>query len=247
MQILVAGATGTTGKLLVKQLLDRGHCVKAIVRSADSLLKVVSESNKLSIIQASILELSDTELNTHVNGCDVIVSCLGHNMSFKGIFGKPRWLVRDATRRLCKATKDNSSVRHARFILMNTTGYRNIDSDIPVSLAQKCVIVLLRLLVPPHPDNEQAAEYLRKKLGQNNDKIEWVVVRPDGLINDENVSEYELFPAPTRSAIFDAGKTSRINVAHFMCKLITSDEIWQNWQGQMPVIYNSSSSMRTSR
>lgn len=45
-------------------------------------------------------------------------------------------------------------------------------------------------------------------------------------------------PAPTRSAIFNAGQTSRINVAHFMADLLTDDTRWSAWSGQMPVLYN---------
>ena len=45
-------------------------------------------------------------------------------------------------------------------------------------------------------------------------------------------------PSPTRCAIFNAGKTSRINVGHFMAALITDDNTWNLWKGQMPVIYN---------
>ena len=68
--------------------------------------------------------------------------------------------------------------------------------------------------------------------------IEWTVVRPDGLTDEQSVTEYTVHPSPTRSAIFDAGKTSRINVGHFMATLITEDNLWNTWQGQMPVIYN---------
>jgi hypothetical protein len=50
-----------------------------------------------------------------------------------------------------------------------------------------------------------------------------------------------VYPSPIRSAIFDAGQTSRINVGHFMAELITNDDTWQQWHGQMPVIYNESS------
>jgi hypothetical protein len=67
-------------------------------------------------------------------------------------------------------------------------------------------------------------------------------VRPDTLINEDEVTEYEVHPSPTRSAIFDAGKTSRINVGHFMAELITDDELWNRWKGQMPVIYIKESS-----
>ena len=70
--------------------------------------------------------------------------------------------------------------------------------------------------------------------------VEWTAVRPDGLIDEEKVSEYEIHPSPIRSAMFNAGKTSRINVAHFMADLITDNNTWNKWKGQMPVIYNKS-------
>jgi len=87
-------------------------------------------------------------------------------------------------------------------------------------------------------DNEQAADYLRSQVGQNNKQIEWVVVRPDNLLDEDTVTPYDVYSSPIRSAIFDPGQTSRINVGHFMADLITEDGIWQQWQGQMPVIYN---------
>jgi hypothetical protein len=127
-----------------------------------------------------------------------------------------------------------------KFVLMNTTGNRNRDLKEPISFAQKCVIGLLRLLLPPHVDNEAAAEYLRKQIGQNHSVIEWTAVRPDGLIDNDEVTEYQIHPSPNRSAIFNAGKTSRINVGHFMAQLIINDVIWKKWMGQMPVIYNKS-------
>jgi hypothetical protein len=120
---------------------------------------------------------------------------------------------------------------------MNTTGNRNRDLDEPVSFAEKCAFALIRVLLPPQIDNEKAADYLRTKL-KNNTWVEWCAVRPDGLIDKENVSPYEIHPSPTRSAIFNAGKISRINVAHFMAELITNEETWNKWKGQMPVIYN---------
>ena len=79
---------------------------------------------------------------------------------------------------------------------------------------------------------------LRVNIGQINPHIEWVAVRPDNLINEENVTEYSLHTSPIRSALFNPGKTSRINVGHFMTRLITDDIIWNKWKGQMPVIYN---------
>jgi putative NADH-flavin reductase len=238
LKTLVVGATGATGRLLVEQLLDRGQMVKVIVRAADKLPEALRHSNNLSVIEAGIQDLSETELAQHVDGCSAVASCLGHNLTFKGIFGNPRRLVTEAARRLCNAIKSNPASEPAKFVLMNTAGNSNRDINEPISLGQKAVISLLRLLVPPHVDNEKAADYLRTEIGQNEKAIEWVVVRPDSLINEADVTEYELHLSPTRSAIFNAGKTSRINVAHFMADLIADDVAWKKWKGKMPVIYN---------
>ena len=239
MTILVVGASGATGRLLVEHLLNYEQNVRIIARSPVNLPEDPKKQDHLSVIRASLLALSDTELAQHVSGCDAVVSCLGHNMSWKGIYGQPRRLVTDATRRLCNAIKANKPAKPVKFILMNTTGNSNRDVFEPISFGQSCVIGLLRLLLPPHVDNEKAADYLRVSIGQNNREIEWVVVRPDSLINETESTKYELHPSPIRSAIFDAGKTSRINVGHFMAELITDDDMWRKWKGQMPVIYNT--------
>lgn len=238
MTTLVVGATGATGRLLVEQLLNRGAQVKAIVRTPGSFNEFITNHESFSEIQASVHDLTDEEMQQHVTGCDAIASCLGHQLSFKGIFGKPRLLVTDTVRRLCEAVQATHTGKPVRFVLMNTAGNSNRDLNEPISLAQKCVIGLLRLLVPPHPDNEKAADYLRTQINHNNQIIEWAVVRPDSLLNEDEVSDYEIHPSPTRSAIFNAGQTSRINVGHFMAELVTDDETWNKWKGQMPVIYN---------
>ena len=241
MTTLVVGASGATGRQLVEQLLNRGQHVKVIVRSPEKLPKSWKSNKRLCIISASVLELSDTEMSKYLNGCQAIASCLGHNMSLKGIYGHPRRLVTDTVRRLSKAINMNKPDNPLKYILMNTTGNRNRDLNEPISFGQRCVIGLLRLLLPPQVDNEQSADYLRTRIGQSDHFIEWVAVRPDSLVDKDEVTEYELYPSPIRSAISNAGKTSRINVGHFMADLITNDEVWNKWKGQMPVIYNKTS------
>ncbi len=239
MRTLVVGASGATGQHLVGQLLSQGHHVKAVVRAAERLPESLRNQSRLSIVEASVLDLSDAELAQHVAGCEAVASCLGHNLTFTGIYGKPRRLVTDATRSLCAAIKANKPEKPVKYVLMNTSGNRNRDLNEPISFGQKLVIGLLRLLLPPHVDNEKAADYLRTKIGQNDTLIEWAAVRPDDLINELNVTAYEVYSSPIRSAIFDAGKVSRINVAHFMAALIGKNELWKKWKGQMPVMYSA--------
>ena len=238
MTTLVVGASGATGRLLVQQLLARGEHVRIIVRSTESLSNEITSHDNLSVLHASVLDLSDNELAQFVSGCGAVASCLGHNMSFKGLFGPPRRLVTDATRRVCSAIKANKPEKPVKFVLMNTAGNRNRDVDERISFGQKCVIGLLRLLLPPHADNENAADYLRTKIGQNDEVIQWAAVRPGTLIDEAETTSFEVHASPTRSAIFDAGKTSRINAGCFMADLISDDEIWNKWKGKMPVIYN---------
>ena len=240
MTILVVGASGATGRQLVEQLLIQEHKIKVIVRSPEKLPESWKNNDKLQIISASILELSDEEMSKLVHDCHAIASCLGHNINWKGIYGQPRKLVTDAARRLCEAIKANNPESPTKFVLMNTAGNRNRDLNESISFGQKCVIGLIRLLLPPQVDNEKAADYLRTQIGQNNQFVEWAAVRPDDLIDKDEVSDYEIHPSPIRSAIFNAGKTSRINVGHFMATLISDNDIWNKWKGQMPVIYNKS-------
>lgn len=241
MSVLVVGATGATGRLLVRELLGRGLDVKAIVRTPDRLPEDVRHHGHLSVIQANVLDLSHAEMVQHANGCTGVASCLGHNITLQGVFGRPRRLVTDAARRLREAIQAGDAERPVRFVLMNTVANRNRDLNERVSFATRCVIGLLRVLVPPQSDNEKAADYLRTRVGTGSRAIEWAAVRPDSLTSEDRVSAYELYPSPIRDPLFNPGKTSRINVAHFMAELLTNDETWNRWKGQMPVIYNKAS------
>jgi nucleoside-diphosphate-sugar epimerase len=108
MTTLVVGATGATGKWLVKRLLDRGESVRAIVRSKANLPEQLqTDDDNLTLIEGSVLDMSDDELTEHVKGCDAVASCLGHNLTFKGVYGHPRHLVTDAARRLTDAIRRN--------------------------------------------------------------------------------------------------------------------------------------------
>ena len=237
MKILIVGATGKTGLRLVTQLLAEGHSVTVIVRTAEKLPQNIRNHENLSITISTILDMNYEDVIQHVENRDAIVSCLGHTVDFRGLFGHPRRLVSDSVHRLCQAVQTNNPSNPVKLLLMSSVGCRNSDAEEKISFAQLCVIGLLRLLVPPHSDNEKAANYLRTMIGQNNSHIEWTAIRPDDLIENDEVSSYSILVSPTRS-IFNAGKTSRINVAHFMVQLITDTGTWSKWKGHMPVIYN---------
>lgn len=237
MKVLVLGATGATGRLVVQQLLSRKTETKIIVRDIEKVSKDLLNNKLLECIVGNISEFEFSKNLDLINDCDAVISCLGHNISFGGIFGKPRMLVTNCIRNICEAI-EGSKKDKVKIILMNTTANRNRKIRENYALADKIVLSLLSLLLPPQKDNVNAANYLSNTIGENNSKIEWSAVRPDTLINEENESEYEIFESPRQSPVFNAVKTSRINVSHFMIDLLFNEELWKKWRFKMPVIYN---------
>lgn len=238
MKAFVAGATGATGSQLVRELLNRNLYVKVIVRDTEKLPGDLRVHERLTTLNANILQLSCCVMKDFISDCDAVASCLGHNMNFKGIFGNPKYLVTDAVIKICKAIKDNNPAEPVKLLLLNTTANKNKDNNERLLFPENLVIGLMRSLLPPQKDNERAADYLRKYVGNDNEFIKWTVVRPDTLVNDNVRSDYFVLPSPARSPVFNPGRTSRINVGNFMSDLITNDKIWEKWEGKMPVIYN---------
>jgi putative NADH-flavin reductase len=236
---LVVGASGATGRLVVEQLLSKDVNVLAIVRQADALSGLATQHQSLQVVVGNVDEWTTSDFKHHLADCNIVISCLGHNLSFKGIFGAPRRLVTDTIDKIIKAITELAKPSKMRLILMNTSGNANRDIPERPALSQRIVIALLRYTLPPHVDNESAADLLRLELAQSHPYIEWVAVRPDALTDEESVSPYSVHPSPTRNAIFNSGASSRINVAHFMARLAIEDEPWEQWKGQMPVIYKA--------
>ena len=235
MKVIVLGGTGATGRLVVSQLLKAGDSVTALVRPGSKLaLSEDVDRRRLSLIEQTALSMQKEALTDLLREADAVVSCLGHNLSWRGVYGAPRMLVRNSLQRVLTAVPSDRATP-LKIVLMNTTGNRNLDLKEAVPIAQHLVLILLRCLLPPHLDNERAANLLRKQL-KDQGHIEWVAVRPDSLTDEKQVNSYSLHPSPIRSAIFDSGKTSRINTADFICRLVQQDKFWQKWRGQMPVI-----------
>lgn len=96
---------------------------------------------------------------------------------------------------------------------------------------------ILRALVPPAKDNQDAADFLLEDVGTESPFVQWVVVRPDTLVEGD-VSEYVLHEDLVAS-LAKPDKTAMSNVAHFMCDLVTDPKVWDAWRGGLPVIVNA--------
>ena len=237
MKVLVLGASGATGKLVVMQLIKRQINIRVVVREGAILSAEILDNPLVEIERGNIAEFNDSEMISLLQDCNAIVSCLGHNITIRGIFGKPRNLVFDTIRNISEIVKEKAD-KKVKLILMSTTGYTNTITGEKNSLGERIILSILKLLLPPHCDNVKAANYLHEEIGKDNEKIEWIAVRPDTLVNEDNQSTYEVYESPVRSPVFNAGTTSRINVSHFMADLLINERLWREWQFKMPVVYN---------
>lgn len=237
MRVLVLGASGATGKLVEMQLIKRQINILIVVRESAILPAEVMQSPLVEIKRGNIAEFKSSDMASLLEGCDAIVSCLGHNITIRGMFGKPRNLVSDSIRNVCETARKRAD-KKVRLILMSTTAYTNAATGEKSSLGERIVFSMLKLFLPPHRDNVKAAEYLQKNIGKDKENIEWIAVRPDTLVDNDTESAYELYPSPVRSPVFNAGVVSRINVSDFMVNLLKNDSMWKEWQFKMPVLYN---------
>ncbi len=173
----------------------------------------------------------------HLRGCDAAISCLGHVLSFKGVFGPPRDLVTRATARLCRAIAALEPARPVKFILMSSVSvHRPGGLDTRRGALERGFMWMLRGAIPPAGDNQRAANFLHEEIGADNPFVQWVVVRPDSLLAGD-VSAYALHEGLV-SSLFAPDRTNMANVAHFMGELVADPQAWAAWKGKLPVIVN---------
>jgi hypothetical protein len=238
-KVLLLGGTGRTGRRVLAQLVSRGVGVRAIVRSSRGVPAGAAGSPGVEAVEASLLPLSDHELRHHLRGCTAVVSCLGHVLSVKGVLGPPRDLVTRATTRVCRAIEAARPARPVKLVLMSSVSVHQPGPlDARGGVVDRAFLWLLRGLLPPARDNQLAADFLRKAIGTDHPFVQWVVVRPDSLLEGET-SGYALHAGLVNS-LSAPGRTTMANVAHFMCELVTDPGAWEEWKGRMPVIVDAS-------
>jgi len=240
--VLLVGGTGRTGQRVLQQLLSRGVVVRVIVRSRGKIAADIALNPNLAVVEGDLLSLSEEEMQRHVSGCEAVISCLGHVVSFRGVLGPPHRLVTLATTRLCRAIEALQPAQPVRLVLMSSVSVNRPGGlDTRRGMFELGFMWMLRGVIPPARDNQQAANFLHDSIGTDNPFVQWVAVRPDTLLEGD-VSQYALHQGLV-SSLFAPARTNMANVAHFMCELATNPKTWNDWQGKLPVIINAGSSM----
>ena len=169
MNILVLGATGNTGRQFVDMALERGHRIKAIVRSSGGL----GDRKGLEIIQGDVLDPS--VLKQASRGMDAIVSCLGIRKKEPSDPWSPLLSPEDFTERcaigIVDAMKANSI---ERAVVISSAGVGNsweaVDADMRDVIQSSSVGTIFRDL----GNMEQVLEA---------SGLDTLAVRPVALVN----------------------------------------------------------------
>ncbi|MES2794734.1 MAG: NAD(P)H-binding protein [Bacteroidota bacterium] len=205
MKILILGATGRTGKYLLKEALNRGFEVNILVRDSK---KVKVKSEKLNIFEGNSRIIED--LRKAINGCNSTLSAL--NISRNSDF--PWANLRTPKDFLGKTVQNiidlNNTNPLEKLIVISAWGVDDTKKNLPFWFRWLVDYSNIKYGYLGHEEQE--------KLLQNSD-LNWTSVRPVGLTNFEKNEEIQTsqnnFPKPNLTI-------SRKSVAQFMLDILVN-------------------------
>lgn len=202
MKLVVFGATGGTGRLIVEQALQQGHDVLAFVRDPDKLR--ITDA-RLHVVQGDAAE--DTSRVTEaVRGQDVVISALGRRNSFKSAN-----LISRSMRAIVPAM-ERQGVR--RLIVVSAFGVGESYHYAPLIPR-----IMFRVLLGDIFADKKAGEDHVRQSGLN-----WTLVYPVLLTNGPRTGKYR---AGERLDLHGVPKISRADVADFVLTQLQDDKFWR--------------------
>lgn len=197
MNVIVFGATGTTGSAVVKEALEQGHSVTAFVRTPS---EVITSHPNLSVFQGDVLD--EASVKGAVQGHDAALVSLG-----AGLRGTVR---SEGTNNIIHAMQQ-SSVR--RLIVQSSLGVG--DSRDNLNFYWKYIMFSM-LLRNAYGDHVQQEAYVKQS------HLDWTIVRPSALTEGERTNgNYRHGFAPTDKTT--ALEISIADTAEFMVKQLVDD------------------------
>lgn len=199
MKLVIFGASGGTGRLIVEQALDQGYDVTAFVRTPE---KLELKHEKLNVVQGDVMQLN--AVVQAVEGQDAVLCALGMPAMNKDK------LRAKGTRNIIQAMK-KTAVK--RLICQSGLGISESRKILPLHYRAFILPLLLRYVFADHEVQE---EYIKKS------GLDWVIVRPANLTDKKRTGAYQHgFSKLAKSMTL---KISRADVAAFMLKQLNENE-----------------------
>jgi len=197
MKILIIGGTGKTGKELIKQALELGYNVTALVRNPK---KIIQQHPNLKIEKGNVLH-PESFGNSFI-GQDAVLCALGHK----------KFIIK--TNILSEGTKniitEMQKQKLSRFICITSLGIN--DSRFKLGLYYSLFIIPF-ILFFYFLDKSRQEKIIRQST------LKWTIVRPGQLTNGKKRMHYK-HGENLGNYIFTR-MISRADVAHFMLNQIT--------------------------
>ena len=198
MKILIFGASGQTGRLLVEQALESGHEVTAYVRREGAF---EAGRKGLTVVTG---QLDDTaKLEQAITGADVCVSTLGG-----GSLTKRSPELTSGIDRIVSAM-GHTGVK--RIIYMSSIGAGDSRYYMGPLIRLFVVGILLRVPLADHTLNE-------KRIASSG--LQWTIIRPAGLSNGPKTGKFRQGSEFTKMT--GNSQISRADVAAFILEQAAS-------------------------
>lgn len=197
MNLLIIGATGGTGKELVKQALEKDYKVTAFVRNP---AKLKIENKNLKITTGDILDKESLE--KAVQGQDVILCALGHKKWFR-----PTSILSEGTRNIITAMRKNN-VR--RFICETSLGVGDSFGRMGLYYTLFTIPIILQFYFW---DKCRQEKIIRAS------SLDWTIIQPGALNNRKSKGKWKEGDK-VGNYLWTVG-ISRADVADFMLKQIS--------------------------
>jgi len=170
--IALFGATGKTGRRVLKRAIDAGYDVRALVRDP---AKLAATSDRLTVIRGDVLDAASVDQT--IAGSDAVLAVFGH------VKGSPPTPQADGTRHIVEAMRAHG-VR--RIVTLSGGGLRADGHDQPKA-ADKVIRFLLKTLSGPVlADAEQHLAVLEDS------GLDWTVVRGPRLTESPGDGVYRV-------------------------------------------------------
>ncbi|HMO79165.1 MAG TPA: SDR family oxidoreductase [Pyrinomonadaceae bacterium] len=198
MKLLILGASGLTGRELVKQALAAGHEVTAFVRDP---AKLDIRSDQLRVEVGNIL--NRISLETAIPGHDAVLSALGS----PGL-GKSTELS-DGLRNIIDVMELNGP---KRLIFESGIGIGDSAEHVPWFTKHVFIPFVIKNI---YADKEIQERQIRES------SLDWTIVRPAALTNGPRTGVYRHGDAISKER--PAKKISRADTAEFMLRQLDDD------------------------
>ncbi len=199
MRAVIIGATGGTGRELVKQALERGHAVTAFARNAAD---ITIRHERLTIAQGNVLDPASVE--RAVRGQGAVLLALGHK----------RWIIPSSILSQGTTIVIDAMKKHGvrRFICETSLGV----GDSRGRLGLYYTLFVIPVIVFFYFWDKKKQEEIIRQSG-----LDWVIVRPGRLTNGRKRGEYR--HGPKVGNYIWTVSISRADTADFMLSQLEND------------------------